>query len=126
MKQLKGRINWVSDIFDYIGQGFTPKNDPYRHYSARISNAIVSEDMIEFYVEPHKVEGEFYSFKVNLLNIRSNIFKGKVYLEDSKHIWGEVECELYSNSKKNLIHGRWHEFDDEEECLYSFIIVLEK
>jgi len=126
MKQLKGKIYWVSDTFEYIGKGVNNSKDIYLHYAARISNIVIDDAMIKFDVEPHNVEGGSYSYIVNLLNTHENRFKGDIKDGETNELNGNVTCELFQNSKKYMIQGLWHEEHNDFENIFSFWAVIEK
>ncbi len=121
-KQLKGKIHWVLDDFFYIGM-VIPKKDQTAHIVARLNNVIIDEHMIKFYVEPYEVYGELWSYNVNLLiNDNGTRYIG-TYAEAIEGDWtGEVNCELFSNSKRHLLYGKWIE----EDYLYTFWAIIER
>ena len=121
-QQLKGKIHWVLDDFAYIGM-VIPKKDQTAHVVARISNVIIAEHMIKFYVEPYEIHGEPWSYNVNLLiNDNGTRFKGTYTEAIEGESTGEVSCELFSNAKRHMLYGRWIE----EEWLYTFWAIIEK
>lgn len=125
MKQLKGKIFWVSDTFDYVNEGINSKKDPYLHLVAKVSNTIVDEGMISFNVEEHKFQGEIYSYTVRLNNKHGSLYEGKILNEFLDEI-GKINCELFQSNKKYLIDGIWHEFEEETEYLSNFKVILDK
>ncbi len=122
-RQLKGKIIWVQDDFAFIG-AVNPKGDSTAHIVARFDNVIIDENMIKFYICPYKSsDGVMWSYNVNLLknNTGSNFTGSFSEATDPSHT-GEAYCELFSNQKKYMIHGRWIE----EDIVYTFWATVEK
>lgn len=121
--QLKGKIYWVLEDFAYIG-AVTPKTGDTLHIVARITNVIIEEHMIKFFVCPFKgVDGEEWSYNVNLQPDDTGTKFNGFYSEGTEPSHkGEVNSELFSNSKKHIIYGRWFE----DELIYTFWALIEK
>jgi hypothetical protein len=121
-KLLKGKIIWIQDDFAYIGAN-TLKNESTSHIVARIENAIIDDYMIKFYVCPHvSSDKQEWSYNVNLLiNETGTSFKGTFSEATESSYKGEVFCELFSNKKKYMLHGRWLEND----ALYTFWAIFD-
>ena len=121
-QQLKGKIHWVLDDFFYIGVAI-PKKDATAHIVARINYVVIDHHMIKFYVEPYDVNGVMWSYNVNLL-INENGTKYIGTFDDATDgdYTGEVSCDLFSNSKRHMLYGRW----TEDEEIYTFWAIIEK
>lgn len=122
-QQLKGKIFWIQDDFDYIGANI-PKKDTAAHIVARLDNVIIEEHMIKFYVCPHKSsDGLEWSYNVNLLiNDIATKYNGTFTEATDPNYKGDVYSELFSNRKRYLLQGRWLD----QETIYTFWAVIEK
>jgi len=122
VEQLKGKIYWIYDDFSYIGENI-PKTGETSHAVARISNAIIDDNLIKFHVEPYKVGSDFWSYNVNLLMDEIGTKLHGTFTETTDADWaGEITCELFSNPKRHMLYGRW----TEDEDIFTFWAIIEK
>jgi hypothetical protein len=121
-EQLKGKIYWVLDDFSYIGQ-VVSKKDTTSHAVARIDNVIIEEYMIKFYVLPFEINGETWSYNVNLLmNDTGTKYTGQFTEDSEPDHSGEVNCELYRNPKHYMLYGHW----TEDEWVYTWWAIISR
>jgi hypothetical protein len=121
---MNGKIFWVLDDFAYIGAFVPDKKRPTSHTVARIENVIIDDNMIKFYVLPHEAADKIvWSYNVNLLNNPTGTrYEGGFTEATEPDHKGKITCELYSNTNKYLLQGRWYECDE----VYTWWAIIEK
>ncbi len=90
---------------------------------ADIDNIIIDEHMIKFHILPYYIDGETYSYDVNL----NADFVGKGFIGEfndttDRDYKGHVECELFENRVRYFLYGKW----TEEETNYTWWAILDK
>jgi hypothetical protein len=95
-QQLKGKIYWILDDFNYIGE-FIPKKVTTSHTVAKLEYVIIQDHMIKFYVCPYKgSDGGDWSYNVNLqINDNGTKYNGTFSEANEPDHYGEVYSELF-------------------------------
>ena len=129
MKTQAGKINWVLFDFNFTGDYF-PDKDETSFHSTRISNVVISDDIIKFSTEPYDVGKGKISTIYNANLFISN--DGKKYegvfneIDDFSQV--ECTCELFENTRSYLLCGKWTEyfFEDESESVSTWWAKIDK
>lgn len=122
MENLKGKIYWVEDDFNFNDIHF-PKNDETSHSVTNVENAIIAENMISFKTTSLEIDGVKFTHSVNLMaNDTGFGFTGTCTISLEGYDNGVVVCELFQNAKTYFLYGKWIE----EEILYTWWAKIDK
>lgn len=118
-----GKIYWLLGDFKILN----PDDPDYWHSVAKVEDGtwIISPGMIRFHTIPKDFDTvDLIGYSINLEPSRDNsyAYDGVAKNSDSGVKVADIKCELFDNSKSQLLKGTWIESDD----LFTWILLLEK